>query len=407
MIKPRELDLSKLTQKDDFIYIYGAGYVGEILGKEMLKRGFQNFAYIDKKQCHNILGKKVYTLQDIVKNTGINIVLGSREYMIEMYEEIQSLHMKTVNLFTASDLFASAIKDERNHVYGENLNYLSYRMKMLELYRYVNNGWSHNHLDVVITEKCTLKCEACSSLMPLYHNPGNCNQDIVFHAMDNLFASGCYIKELVLIGGETMLNQNLVADFYKKYRGNEHIGELVIFTNGTVLPNEYLLDTLKDANDFWVFFSNYGDLSCNQKKAVEMFERNGIVSSVIEEKQLTDENAGIWIDYGYPKHYERSREANQKMYERCYDAKNCTAMINGKIYLCPRIAHGVNAGYIPQQLRRNYVDLIEGFETYDELREHCNRFFADEVYPEACEYCDRENGRPVLRAKQLKQSVRV
>lgn len=394
----QEIDLKII--KDKKVYIYGASYVGEMIGREMQKRGFTNFDFIDRDSKNKVLGKKVFSPQHLCDETNVNIVIGSSKYMIEIYNDIKALKLEGATIYTASDLFASYTKDASNHVYGTNFEFLSYRMSMLKLNQYLNNGWNHKHLDVIITEKCTLKCEACASLMPLYKTPRNCDGDIIFQAMDNLFASGCYLEELVLIGGETLLNQKLLADFYRRYKGNPHIGMMAIFTNGTVLPQDFLLEELKDANDFWVYFSNYGELSRNQEKAVQLFEEKGIVSTVMQEEQLSNENAGIWIDYGYPKHYKHTEEECQKMYNRCYDRKNCTAMVNGKIYICPRIAHGVNVGLIPSKLRRNYVDTLHDV---DNLRERCIKFFEDTRYPEACEYCDRENGRMVKRAKQIER----
>lgn len=394
----QDIDLKKL--KDKKVYIYGASYVGEMIAREMMKRGCINFDFIDQLSGREFLGKKVFSPQHLCNEKNVNIVLGSSKYMMEIYKDIEALKLEGATIYTASDLFASYTKDASNHVYGTNLEFLSYKMSMLKLNQYLNHGWSHKHLDVVITEKCTLKCEACGSLMPLYKNPQNCDGDVIFEAMDNLFASGCYLEELILIGGETLLNQKLLADFYKRYKGNSHIGMMATFTNGTVLPQDYLLEALADANDFWVYFSNYGELSRNQEKAVRLFEEKGIVSTVMKEEQLSNENAGIWIDYGYPEHYRYSEEEVQTMYDRCYDSKNCTAMIDGKIYICPRIAHGVNIGLIPSALRRNYVDTLHNVA---DLRKRCEEFFEDPRYPEACEYCDRENGRMVKRAKQVER----
>ena len=75
----------------------------------------------------------------------------------------------------------------------------------------------------MITEICTLNCEACGSLMPLYKAPRNCNRDVVIESLDNLLSTGCHIGCIDLIGGEPLLNQELMREILLRYKDEERI----------------------------------------------------------------------------------------------------------------------------------------------------------------------------------------
>jgi len=177
-------------------------------------------------------------------------------------------------------------------------------------------------------------------------------------------------------------------------------------TNGTIIPNEDTLRAMRSNGRFYVIFSNYGDLSRKQDEAVRVFSQYGIESVIIEEKDITSNNNTLWIDYGEVKHYSFSEEKHQKMFDECIDGKTCTILMNGKLFICPRIAHGVNLGLIPESLKRCKVDLsneaLRGME-WENVKERCIQYLFDKQYPLACEYCNRDAGILVKRAKQVER----
>lgn len=215
-----------------------------------------------------------------------------------------------------------------------------------------------------------------------------------------------HIGRINLMGGEPLLNQKLMREILLRYKDEEQIGFFQTITNGTIIPSEDTLTAMKSNGRFYVIFSNYGDLSRKQDEAVWAFSQYGIESVIIEEKDITSDNNTLWIDYGEVKHYSFSAEKHQKMFDECIDGKTCTTLMNGKLFICPRIAHGVNLGLIPESLKRCNVDLsnetLRGMER-ENVKEKCIHYLSDKQYPLVCEYCNRDAGILVKRAKQVKR----
>ena len=62
-------------------------------------------------------------------------------------------------------------------------------------------------LDIVITTKCSMKCESCANLMQYYTSPQNTDEKILT-AVENLNNNVDEISEFRIIGGEPLINKN-------------------------------------------------------------------------------------------------------------------------------------------------------------------------------------------------------
>ena len=67
------------------------------------------------------------------------------------------------------------------------------------------------HLDLVITECCSLKCRDCSNLMQYYQKPENLKTESIIQDLTNLLQC-VRVGELNILGGETFVNQNSLTE---------------------------------------------------------------------------------------------------------------------------------------------------------------------------------------------------
>jgi hypothetical protein len=222
-------------------------------------------------------------------------------------------------------------------------------------------------------------------------------------SFDRLLNYNCCVGVVDLIGGEPLLNQSLITEILSKYENEQRIGVFQMITNGTIVPQEQTLRVMRKRGSFYAIFSNYGELSINQTKAVEALDKYDINAVVEETTDIKEENNTLWIDYGEPKHYDFTREKHQKMFDNCRDARTCATLMNGKIYLCPRIAHMDNLGLIPKDSRDSFDLMDEELQTknLNQVKTEFLKFYEDRSYPPGCEYCDRDSGKLVERAKQV------
>lgn len=385
------------------IVIYGAGEVGEQIGKGLLDKGIDNFIYCDShKNEGTILGKKIAPVDVITSES--EVIIGSSRYMIEIYKNLIAMGIEDKQIFTAREIFRVMNIFDSEHSLSLIPKHYNYERAVINLEAYINDGYVIKHLDLIITEICTLNCEACGSLMPLYHKPCNCSDKEVLEGLDLLLKSNCYIEELCLIGGEPLVNQELIQKILGIYKDSNQIATFMTISNGTLLPTEETLKMMRDNGRFFVVFSNYGELSRMQKQAADLLDEYGIESAIETNEDIETNSGRVWIDYGEVKHYDFDYEKHQNMFLRCNERIMCTTLFNGKLCLCPRIAHAVNIGLIGSDVQGSCLDLSgeQYIEASDvEKQSMCFGFLHTEEHPIACEYCNRDAGILVERAKQV------
>lgn len=400
----RDFDVKKWDGSE--IIIYGAGYDGELIANKLSEYGINKFSFCDSYKVGGfLLGKSIYDI-DLLQNTQSNIILGSSKYYVDIYKILKKKGIEDERIYTAYTILSSIAHDLNTHDLKKVGGNFKYEASDIVLKAFVNNGWYLGHLDVVITEICTLKCEACSSLMPLYKTPHNCDRAVVIESLENLLKSKCYIACLCLMGGEPLLNQSLLQEILLKYKDEKQIGFFQVITNGTIVPSKETLKAMRENGRLYVIFSNYGKLSRKQDEAIDALSEYKIEFALMCEKDIKAVDNTLWINYGKVRHYDFSEGKHQKMFEECKDAKSCTTLMNGKLFICPRIAHGVNLGLIPENMPRCNVDLsnkaLMGMNWMD-IRQECIQYLFNTQYPLACEYCNRDAGILVRRAKQIEE----
>ena len=81
------------------------------------------------------------------------------------------------------------------------------------------------HLDLVLTEKCSLKCKDCSNLMQYYAKPVDEDFDQMMNGLDKFMNNVDFVNEVRLIGGEPLMYKR-ITEVLKKlldYKNYEKI----------------------------------------------------------------------------------------------------------------------------------------------------------------------------------------
>ena len=218
------------------------------------------------------------------------------------------------------------------------------------------------YVEFFITTKCNLKCDKCSNLIPLLEKQNNLMAD-EFKANLDLFLSKIdRLYRLKIHGGEVFLHPELAkiieyADKQKK------VLSIRITTNGTIIPNEKTLKTLSDSKVV-VQISNYDISKSKAKQLMDVFQKNKVKYVYLENQK--------WKDMGDFALREKNR------FEEC-TIKRCTALLDGKIYICSR------AGMMAKQniVKDNGISIF--LKTKD-FRKEVQEMYNNNALE--CNYCD-------------------
>lgn len=357
-------------------YIFGTGNFGLIILNRLLELGVSIEAFIDlntENRGNKHGGLPVVSL-DSVKEGKIFIASNRNnhiylENLIKSNDKLEYEHCdKFLNNFhiTKNDTNWS---DERCRSEIENYLYLRSIAKSPDLNQFKS-------IDIVVTEKCTLKCIDCSNLMQYYEEPQNAHEDEIIGAINNLIEAVDYIKEIRIIGGEPLMYKKLplVLDLFQdkgKY------GQIVIFTNGTIKPSQDLLDACKKHN-LRFQISDYGPhLSRNVPNLVDSLNVNNI--------EYCHDLVTRWQNCAKIEKKERSKEEMLSTFSNCC-VNDAYTLLNGRLYGCPFAAHADNLKAIPKYAN-DQIDVVRSSK--DEINDFIKSISKKTFYG-ACNYC---NGR--------------
>lgn len=140
-----------------------------------------------------------------------------------------------------------------------------HQMGMQERRDFVNRKMSEVHDDdmiipyvsVQITNKCSLNCKNCVSLIPDFKGTNwDFSWEKTKHSLEKVLS---LVKEIItvrIVGGESFIVPNFeeILDFFA---AQKNILSIEVPTNATVVPNERIISKLRDCNAI-VRISDYG-----------------------------------------------------------------------------------------------------------------------------------------------------
>lgn len=247
-------------------------------------------------------------------------------------------------------------------------------------------------LGFMLSTSCSLNCRLCTASMPQFRERGI----RIFEQTENyrrelseIFNIYDHIGTISISGGEPLLNQELpeiaavtLQEFSYKF------DQFRIITNGTILPDEALLRTIRDYGNGRADFQldNYGVYSDKLTAIAEKLKEYSIPYH-IKKYHGEEQYCGGWIDLGPPdkKRNYSSAEA-QCVVDHCRNAHmKCLIVFDGKLFLCPRAITGHALGMFKAD-PEDFIDLLGQTQTLDKKKKIAAEFGSRPIH--ACYYCD-------------------
>ena len=235
------------------------------------------------------------------------------------------------------------------------------------------------YVEVVLTTHCSLRCKNCSALMPLYERRAHLDLSLFVSSMERLLSAVDSVHVVRLLGGEPLLYPEL-ATVLEYVARQDKIKRAGIVTNGTMLiRDERVLKILQENPKLFVYISDYGVHSRHLQDLTRQLDEYHI-------KHITFPMGRTWVDYGGFEKRDKTEEELVEQFRLC--THNCTSVLAGKWYQCPRCSHATNLGLIPDP-PEEYIDLNDTQIPRRKLRRRIRKFLFGYIpYVEGCRYCD-------------------
>ena len=249
-------------------------------------------------------------------------------------------------------------------------------------------------VDLIITERCSLKCRDCSNLMQYYDDPKDCDINDLIRSIDAFCAVIDGLNEFRVIGGEPFMNKeiNLVI---KRLIDEPKVRKIVIYTNGTIIPRNHL-ECLKNDKVLFII-TDYGALSRKLNELVLWLRENNIAYHILEVQG--------WSDCAEIKDHQRNDEQKREIFTACC-AKNLITLSDGKLFRCPFVANAFRLRAVPDY-KDDYINIIQGFRCDADIRgmkKSIKSFLLEKEFLETCNYC---KGRALEAPADLMPAIQI
>lgn len=365
-------ELFTQIQPKQKLFIYGFGIAGRWLA-DNLPQDIVLAGFIDtdhKKAGKTTFGVDVYTPDSVKKiidedSVIVNTVIDIQD-VIDIVNRLPKKKVFPLGLY----LSEMQIEDHKNNT-GESEQFLSYSLEAVRVCHegyYAEDKLFLRSVDLVITEKCSLKCQDCSNLMQYYEEPVNVTFEEIVKDFDALTNRVSHIFEVRLIGGEPFMNKDIYSILDYLY-SKTNISKIVVYSNAMIPIKEIHADIL--ANPKLVFsLTNYGSLAKNTPKVVDQLKKLGASFRLHEPEN--------WTDSGVIRDFQRTQQGLEKLFEDCC-GKNLLTLSDGKLYRCPFAANADRLSAIPSD-ERNYAEL-------NASPEEIKKYTREIKFLPACNYC--------------------
>lgn len=377
---------TKSFEKNDYdvnkkIIIYGASVYGELAYKGLELLNIIPDYFCDRaraRQSDGYMGVPVIAPEELENYTEDIILIASADFFYEIKDYLDDIGCK--NYFNINALLHLPI--DRNCISSRANEMLDNR----ELYSGTiaevpdKNSIHIVHMGLTVSECCTLKCRDCSFLMQYYQHPRNIDLKKYKYCVDRFLDIIDKITELRPIGGEPFINPDMykVLDWYHDCK---KIGSLDVYTNGTIIPNERTLSSLK-YKKVKVHISDYNVVNKERlEKLIEVLEKENIRYSV--------RKYDIWSVGGNLRKRNFTQKQKEEVFAKCF-MTNCYSFLKSRFYGCPRAAHGMNMGAIPD-MPYDYVDFADERRSDTELKQMLLDLTKNRKTLASCDYCDGQD----------------
>ena len=254
------------------------------------------------------------------------------------------------------------------------------------------------------TLRCSLKCKLCCTFSPYYNPAPHFNYDIIKKTVDKYFKIVNNVDKFTISGGEPFMHEelHLIIEYISNYF--DSIGTLEIITNGTIMPNDKLINTIvKFKNKINIMIDQYGDLSKKVRDIKECFDKKEI-SYRIRNYGKDNPHCGGWVDFGDFNRKHFTEEETIEKFNKCAYPKKlqfCFSIMKGEIHPCTPSRRCMELGIIKKD-KSEYIDLFDEQASVEEQRE---KFISilNKNYLSACAYCNGlcEDSQRFIPAEQL------
>ena len=285
---------------------------------------------------------------------------------------------------------------------------LRFLLRLYFIVRFLRGKVDMPYIELVLTTKCTMRCEACNNMMQYFSKETyyTCTLNGILASLETLFKVIDSVRWVRIIGGEPLLFKDL-AQVVWYLRESPKVKVFDIVTNATIDFKEDVLNALKGTHKALVSISDYKvssnlTIPLRQESIIKNLKQHKIAHCIL----WSDED-NKWFDPGRIYKRNRSKQEIVKNFRACM--MSCVSVMSaegvkdsslaklGAAFICP-IASSLSRLKGLQEFKGDFIDFAAA------SKERVIEFYTQDFF-KVCDYCHNmwEEKRSIPIATQTKE----
>ena len=209
--------IPKIKNNSTTVVLFGAGDLGVLAYHALKKHNIKVDLFCDsnpKKQGKFFFNTKIISPEELDKmNRDTAVFICNTEYVetvssmlnkmkfhfvFDLVELLKNVDFSDDNL--DQNIFSKLAIERQIGLHEQNC---------LKIKNTKDKKFAISNIDVVITERCSLKCRSCANLMQYYTRPENSDHDLLFKSVDKLMKCIDSLYEFRILGGDPFMNKKM------------------------------------------------------------------------------------------------------------------------------------------------------------------------------------------------------
>lgn len=397
------------------ILIYGAAASGQVLLHACRVEGIKVSGFCDgniKKKGTQLMGLDVFHISEVRSKFPKACWLISAADILDIKDILINLGYPDSNLWPGVPLLRDIDLSQFNDFVGYNpedmqSGFVEFAVKcaIQSQEGYMNPETIFiRSVDLVVTERCSMKCRDCANLMQFFEKPVNYTVENMTKALTALCAFVDEIFEVRVIGGEPFMNKD-VHVMIEQLNQQPKVKRIAVYTNATIVPKPHQIECLRNKKVIFMItdYTRCGDGATDEQTA--RLARFGPTTDQVE-KLCVENNIDYrrhppenWTDAGRIVDFKRGLEGDKKIFRDCC-CKNLINLSEDELHRCPFSAQITRLGV--SNFESDYVKLSESADR-NVMRSQIRNLLHERDVLGACQYCP---GRS-LSDPQIKPAIQV
>lgn len=373
------------------VIIFGADVVGEVILRACGDAGIEVAAFCDNnknKLGAPFCGREIIHAPEVRNRFDDAVFLIASTYIRDIVDQLDAYGF--TKRHDASVMLREF--DFYKYTYSRPMHFVEFSVGacLMSHDGYMDPGKLYlRGVDLIITERCSMKCKDCANLMQFYESPTNMTTADMQETIEKFCSIVDEVYEVRVIGGEPLMNTEYhkIVDLLSR---QPKVKRVVIYTNGTIMPKDDHIPNLKSDKVIFII-TDYDELSRNLAGLTAKLQANDIDYVV--------QKAAGWTDSGQIQKHGRTDAELEEVFKFCC-VKNYTSISDGKLYRCPFSANAARLHATPV-FEEDAFDMFketEGVTDLTEVKARIRSFLSsDKKFLRACDFCNgRTYGSPEI-----------